>query len=123
VDERVAVDLGRRREQEARSVLLRKPERVVRAVRADLERVERQPLVVDRRGRRGHVEDEVDRLVDLVVARDVEHLEAEVRAVRDVADVLERARLEVVDADHALAACQQVVAEVGAEEAGAAGHE
>src|SRR3712207_8334333 len=36
-------------------------------VRANLERVQRQARVVDRRRRRGHVVDEVDRLVDLVV--------------------------------------------------------
>ena len=80
VDQRVAVDLGGRGEQEARAVLLREAERVVRAVGADLERVQRQARVVDRAGGRGHVVDEVDRLVDLVVARDVEHLEAEVAA-------------------------------------------
>ena len=64
MDLRVAVDLGRRGDQEARAVLLGQPERVVGAVGADLERVQRQPQVVDRRGRRGEVVDEVDRLVD-----------------------------------------------------------
>ena len=64
MDLRVAVDLGGRRDQEARAVLLGQPERVVRAVGADLERVQRQPQVVDRRRRRGEVVDEVDRLVD-----------------------------------------------------------
>ena len=48
VDLRVAVDLGGRGGQEARAVLLGQPERVVRAVGADLERVQRQPQVVDR---------------------------------------------------------------------------
>ena len=102
-------------------MLLREPECVVGAVRADLERVERQPRVVDRGRRRGHVVDEIDRLLDLVVLRDVEDLETEVRAGLHVADVLERSRLEVVHADHALAARDQVVAQVGAEEASAAG--
>ena len=45
-------------------MVLGEPERVVRAVGADLERVQRQPQVVDRRRRRGEVVDEVDRLVD-----------------------------------------------------------
>jgi hypothetical protein len=36
-------------------------------------------------------------------------------------DVLERAGLEVVDADHPVAPLEEKVAEVGAEEAGAAG--
>jgi hypothetical protein len=69
------------------------------------------------------VVDEVDRLVDLVVVGDVEHLEPEVRAVLDVPDVLERAGLEVVRADDAVTARQQVVAQVRAEEARATGHE
>ena len=104
-------------------MLLREAERVVRAVRADLERVQRQPRVIDRGRRRSHVVDEIDRLLDLVVLRDVEHLEAEIRPGLEVTDVLERSRLEIVHTDHTLAAGDQVVAEVGAEEAGAAGHE
>ena len=43
--------------------------------------------------------------------------------VADVLDVRERAGLEVVDADHAVPAAQQLVAEMGPQEAGAAGHE
>ena len=39
----------------------------------------------------------------------------------DVLDVRQRAGLEVVDADHAVAAAQQLVAQVRAEEPGAAG--
>jgi hypothetical protein len=50
------------------------------------------------------VVDEVDRLVEVVVAGDVEHLEAEVGPVLEVLDVLERARVEVVHADHAVTA-------------------
>ena len=41
--------------------------------------------------------------------------------VADVLDVLQRAGLEVVDADHPVPLAEQVLAEVGAEEAGAAG--
>ena len=66
---RVAVDLARRGEQEARALPLREAERVVRAVRADLERVQRQAQVVDRARERREVVDEVDRLVDLEMAR------------------------------------------------------
>ena len=66
--------------------------------------------------------DEVDRLVDVVVVRDVEHLEPE-SGLADVLDVVERAGLEVVHADHAVAALEQEIADVGAEEAGAAGDE
>jgi hypothetical protein len=47
--------------------------------------------------------------------------EDEICAAVDVRDVRERARVEVVDADDAVAAREQVVAEVRAEEAGPAG--
>ena len=66
---RVAVDLARRRDQEARAVLLGEAERVVRAVGADLQRVQRQAQVVDRRGGRREVVDEVDRPLDEVRLR------------------------------------------------------
>jgi hypothetical protein len=65
------------------------------------------------------VVDEVDRLVDLVVVGDVDGLEAE-RVASDVAHVGEAAGLEVVDADHAVTARQQVVAQVRTEEPGTA---
>ena len=90
--ERIAVDLGGGGEEEPGALDLREAERVVGAVGAHPQRVQRQPRVVDRAGRRGHVVDEVDRLVDLVVRRDVDHPELEVRAVGDVLDVAERAR-------------------------------
>ena len=61
---RVAVDLARRGEQEARALELGEAERVVRPVRADLERLQRQAQVVDRARRAREVVDEVDRLVD-----------------------------------------------------------
>ena len=117
---RVAVDLARRREQEPRALELREPERVVRPVRADLQRVQRHPQVVDGAGERGEVVDEVDRLVDLQVLGQVVVQEDEV-VVPDVLDVPQRAGDEVVDADHPQAAAEQVLAEVGAEEAGAPG--
>src|SRR4051812_26124045 len=62
---RVAVHLARRRDQEARTLELREAERVVRAIRADLQRVQRHPQVVLRRRQRGEVVDEVDALVAL----------------------------------------------------------
>jgi len=42
--------------------------------------------------------------------------------VADVGDVLQRAGLEVVEADHPVPLAEQVLAEMGTEEAGAAGH-
>jgi hypothetical protein len=122
VDLRVAVDLARGRDEEARAVLLGQAERVVRAVRADLQRVQRDPQVVDRRRRRGEVVDEVHRLVDEVRLDDVDVEQPELRLAQ-VRDVLEVAGLKVVDGDDAVPAGQQRVTEVGAEEAGSAGHE
>ncbi len=61
VDERIAVDLGGRGEQEAGALLLRQAERLVRAERAHLEGLDRQLEVVDRAGRRGEVQDRVER--------------------------------------------------------------
>src|SRR2546423_6409930 len=122
MDERVAVHLARRGEQEARALVLREAERVVGPVRADLERVQRHAQVVDRARERGQVEDDVDRLADLDVLDDVVVEEDEV-AVPDVLEVRERARLEVVDADDAGAAPQQGLAKVRAEEPRAPGHD
>ena len=119
VDLRIAVDLGGRGEDEAGAVLLRQAEHVVGAVGADLERVQRQPQVVDRARRRGEVIDEVDRLVDEERLGEVV-LDEEVAVVADVLDVLQRPRVEVVDADHAVTLAEKVVGHMRAEKAGAA---
>ena len=117
---RVAVHLAGGGEQEARALELREAERVVRPVRADLQRLQRQPQVVDRAGRAREVVDEVDRLLDPDRLRQVVRDERElVRA--HVLDVRERARLEVVDADHPVTALEQRIAEMRAEKAGTAG--
>ena len=76
---RVAVDLARRGEQEPRALELGEAERVVRAVRADLQRVQRHAQVVDGARERGEVVDEVDRLVDLEVLGHVVVQEDEAR--------------------------------------------
>ena len=96
--ERIAVDLGRRREHEPRALGLRQAERLVRAERADLQRRNRQLEVVDRAGRARPVQHEVDRAVDVDVVGDVVLDEREV-AVGQVRDVGGVAGQEVVDAD------------------------
>ena len=103
-------------------MLLGQAERVVRAVRADLQRVERDAQVVDRRRGRREVVDEVDVLLDEVRVDDVE-VEVDELGPADVLDVVERAGLEVVDADDAVPALEQRIAQMGTEEAGAAGDE
>ena len=65
------------------------PERVVGPVRADLQRLQRQPQVVDRARGAREVVDEVDPLGDLDVPRQVLQDEGE-RVVAQVLDVRER---------------------------------
>jgi hypothetical protein len=67
------------------------------------------------------VVDEVDVVGDVDVGGDVDVAELEV-VLADVGDVLERAGLEVVEADHPIALGEQMLAEVRAEKAGTAGN-
>ncbi len=103
-------------------MLLGQTERVVGAVGAHLQRVERKTQVVDRRGRRGEVVDEVDRLIDEVGLDDVQVQVDEIRRA-DVLDVGQRAGLEVVYADDTVAPPEKLVAQMRAQKPGAAGHE
>jgi hypothetical protein len=82
--------------------------------------VQRLPQVVDRARERREVEDDVDGLVEIDVLDEVVVDEGE-GVVTDVLEVLERARLEVVETENAITLPEQVVAEVGTEEAGSAG--
>jgi hypothetical protein len=66
------------------------------------------------------VVDEVDRLRDIDLLGDVDVAELE-RLVADLGDVLQRPGLEVVDADDPMPVPEQSFAEMGTEEAGAAG--
>src|ERR1700677_1958307 len=119
--QRVAVDLAGGGDQEARALGLGQPERVVGAVGAHLQRVQRQAQVVDRRCWRGEVVDEVDRLLHEVRLYEEDTDVHEALGVANVLDVGERAGLEVVHADHAVPARQQLIAKVRSEEARAAG--
>ncbi len=95
---------------------------MVRAVRAGLQRVQRKAQVVDRARERREVEHDVERLLDRDVLDDVVVQEDE-PVVAKVLDVRERARLEVVEAQHAVTALEERLAEVRAEKACAAGDE
>ena len=57
----IAVDLGGRGQEESRAFGLGQTERIVGAERADLEGLDRELEVVDRAGRRGEVQDAVER--------------------------------------------------------------
>ena len=117
---RVAIHLARRSEQEAGALELGEAERVVRSVRADLQRLQRQAQVVDRARRAREVEHEINWLGDLEALRQVVRQERE-RVAAQMVDVRERAGLEVVDADHPLAAGAERLTEMRAQEARAAG--
>jgi hypothetical protein len=82
--------------------------------------MERHAQVVDGACERREVVDDVHIPLDLDVLRDVVVDEFEALSPQ-VLDVLERAGVEVVDADDAEAARDQVIAEMGAEEAGSSG--
>jgi hypothetical protein len=69
---------------------------------SDLDRVKRQTRVVDRVRRARDVEDVIDLVVEEWL-RQVVVDEHEVIAMRDVLDVLKRARVEVVNANHLMA--------------------
>jgi len=64
--------------------------------------------------------DEIDRLYDVGMRRDVVVAELEALTT-EMLDVLQRTGIEVVDADHAEIARDQMVAEVRAEESRASG--
>ncbi len=118
---RIAVDLARGGEQEPRTLELREAEGVVRAIRADLQCVQREAQVVNRRSGRGEVVDEVDRLVHEVGLGDVQ-IEVDELGSADVLDVHERPGVEVVHAQHPVTLREQRVAEVRAQKSRPAGH-
>jgi hypothetical protein len=76
-------------------------------------------LVVNRGGRAGKIVDVVH--LDLDGLRDVVADHLEIRMRQQVADAVARPGEEAVQADHCLALGKQPLAEVGAEETGAAG--
>src|SRR6266404_4958842 len=123
MDERIAVDLGRRRPEKPRALLLREAERLVRAERADLERLDRVLEIVDRARGRREMQDRVERARDVDEVRDVLLDEREALVAEKRRDVVRRPRQEVVDADDVVTLREQAFAEVGADETGAAGDE
>ena len=121
VHQRVAVDLGGRRQEQAGTLELGQAERVVRAVGAHLEGVQRQAQVVDGGGRAGEVEDVVHPAFDVDELGQVDVAEVEA-VVADVLDVLQRPRVEVVEAHDLVILGEQALTQVRAQESGSAGH-
>ena len=123
MDLRIAVDLGGRGEQEPGPLRLREPERVERPQGADLQGMDRVLEVVARRCRRGEMEDPVDPAVHVEVVRDVVALVAEPLVGQRADEVVRVAGEQGVEAEDLPALGQEPLAEMGPEEARAAGHD
>ena len=119
--QRVAVDFGSRRQEEPGVFVFGQAQGFVRAQRTDLQRLDRQLEVINRAGRRGEMPDVIDRAVQEDELGHVLLDEFEIPIAAQVGDVVHAAGDEVVDADDLVAARQQQVGQMGAEEAGRAG--
>ncbi len=107
VHEWVAVDLGRRRQEERRSLGLGETEAVVRAEPADLQDLDGDALEVDRRRRAGEVHDHIDVTGHPEVRADVVFDEREPAAAEQSFDVGDGAGDEVVDRHDVVAPIEQ----------------
>ena len=120
-DLRIAVHLAGRCLEDAATQPLGEPKHVDRAVDGRLGRLHRVVLVVDRRRGTGEVVDLVD--FDMQRKRHVVADELEPRIGVQVVHVPFSAREQIVDAQHLVPETEQAVAQMGTEEAGAAGDE
>jgi hypothetical protein len=121
VDGRVAVDFAGRGLENLGFDALGQAEHVDGAVHAGFGGLHGVELVVDRRGRAGQVIDLVD--FDIEREGDVVAHQLEIRVVEEMGDVVLGAGEEVVETDDVVAFGEQTLAEMAAEEAGAAGDE
>ena len=119
VHEGIAVDLRRRREEELGAARLGEAERLVGAEGADLQRRDGQLRIVDGRGRAREVQHVVDGPVDDDVVGHVV-LDEQESLVADVGDIVDRPGEQAVHADHLAVGREEEVAEMRADEAGAA---
>ncbi|GAA3292142.1 hypothetical protein GCM10020295_10670 [Streptomyces cinereospinus] len=118
---RVAVHLGGRGEHEAGAGVVRDVQRVAGAEAAGLHGVQGQPQIVRRGGRGGEVQHEVGRPLDGYPLGHVGVHQREPGPVEQRRDVRGPARAEIVHAGDRRAGVQQGAAQVGADEARAAG--
>ena len=118
----VPVDLRCGRQDERGVLGLRQTERLVGAEGTDLEGRDRNLEVVDRAGWTRPVQHEVDRTVEVDVFGDIVLDEQEIAGYegRDVGHVPGE---EIVDADHGMAAIEQGLGQMGADETGGAGND
>ena len=120
MDERIAVHLGGGRKEEPRALRLGDAQRIERAQRAHLERLDRQLEIIDRARGRGEVQHAVEIAGDVRELGDVVAHEREALVPGEVRDVVWAPSDEVVEADDRMAVAKKSVAEVRAEEAGGA---
>ena len=99
MNQRIAIALGGGSEHERRLLRFREAERVMGAERADFQRRDRQLQVIDRAGRRGKMENVIDRLLDQDVARDVVLDVPVILVPAQVRDVRRVPRDEIIDRD------------------------
>ena len=118
---RVAVDLAGRGLEDLGAHALGQAEHIDRAGNAGLGRLDRVELVVDRRGRASEIVDFVD--LDIEREADVVAHRFEIGLAQKRGDVVLAAGKVIVHAKHVVAFGDQALAEMRAEEAGAAGHE
>ena len=121
MDERVAVNLRGRGDEEAGVLVFGEAKRLVRAERADLHGLDRDLQVINRAGGRGEVPDVIHRTVEEDEFRHVLLDEFEVRVAAEVDDVVHRAGDKIVEADDFVAARQKQIRQMRAEESGRAG--
>ncbi len=117
----IAVDLAGGGLEDLRAGPLGQAQHVDGAVDAGLGRRHRIVLVVNRRGRAGHVVDVVH--LDVERERDVVPQDLEHRVVHQVHDVRLAPREIVVGADHVVTVVEEPLAEVRAQKARTAGHQ
>ena len=121
VNFRIAVHLTRARDEHPGALGPGETQTIVGPERAHLERLDGNLEVIDGTRRRRKVQDVIQFALDVNELADVVVVELEAVEPREVFDVAQVARDEVVHPDHVVPLGDEAIAEVGAEESGRAG--
>ena len=121
MDQRVAVNLGGRSQEEAGPLMFGQAERLMGAQGANFEGLDRQFQVINRAGGRSEMPDVIHRPVKKNELGYVLLDEPEMGVAGQMVDVVFGAGDEVINAYDFVAAREQQIGQVGAEEAGGAG--
>ena len=122
MDEWITINLGRGREQDSRAFVLGQAERLMRAERTDLQRLDRQLGIIDGAGRRSEMPDEIHRATQINKFGNILANEPEIRIPSEMRDVIHAAGDQIVDGDDAVAAREKQINQMRSQKAGAAGH-